>query len=751
MTSVRHSRALVYPAVLLGASLLSVAAPAAAQGPPAAPPGAVHRPVVVAPGRHDATPAALRDMPRLPPREEEEEPHAPLPVRGGPPSEVGRPDAAVQQGGPTRNAIAPAASFEGVGNISGVLPPDTVGDVGPSHYVQWVNLNFAIFDKQGSLVYGPASGASLWQGFNGACAANNDGDPVVLYDERANRWLMSQFALPNYPSGPYYQCIAVSQTGDPTGAYYRYQYSFSKLNDYPKFGVWGDGYYMTINQFSCQLAGCSWAGQGVAAFDRARMLQGANANMQYVDMASDSSLGGMLPADADGPTAPPAGGAPFVQFDDGPDQLQFWLFSVNWSNANASSFTRAALLPTASFDSNMCRGSRNCVPQPGTSRKLDAIADRLMYRLQYRNFGTYEAMVVNHTVDVGGDRAGLRWYELRKPSGGSWGIAQQGTYAPDDGLHRWMGSAAMDGQGNIAIGYSVANSQTFPSMRFTGRLATDPAGVMTITESDLQAGGGSQTHSASRWGDYAMLSVDPTDNCTFWFTSEYYQTTSSAGWNTHIGTFFLPGCGGTPPPPTLDAPSGLSASATSATSVTLGWTDNSGTAENGFEIERCTGGSCSDFSQIGLAVANATSYTDTTAVADTTFRYRVRAYAGSTVSGYSNTANATTPPNPTPSGTMTVGLSGSSSAQGRNGWRAFVTVTVHDGSGALVSGATVGGSFTNGGGSGSCTTDATGSCTIQSSRLSTGVGSVTFSVSSATHASLTWDGGPATTEPIVKP
>jgi hypothetical protein len=447
-------------------------------------------------------------------------------------------------------------NFEGLSNaaqstVSGfyVWPPDTNGDVGPNHYVQWVNLAFAIYDKAGGKVYGPAAGKTLWSGFSGPCQTSNDGDPIVLYDHLADRWLFSQFALPNYPSGPFYQCIAVSQTGDPTGSYYRYAFlvSQNKMNDYPKFGVWPDGYYMAVNQFSSS----SWAGEGVAAFERAKMLSGASAGMVYFDLyGTDPNLGGMLPSDFDGP-APPSGTPNyFVEMDDdswgySQDQLQIWAFSVNWSSPGGSTFTRLTTLPTAPFDSNMCGYTSNCIPQPSTRKKLDAISDRLMYRLQYRNFGTHASLLTNHTVDVDGfDHAGIRWYELRN-SGSGWGIQQQGTYAPDAD-HRWMGSLAMDGSGNIALGFSVSGQNTSPSIRYTGQLASDSAfGEMTLGEASIIAGTGSQTGS-SRWGDYSMMAVDPTDD-TFWYTQEYYQTTSSAGWQTRIGSFSLAGV--SPPPP----------------------------------------------------------------------------------------------------------------------------------------------------------------------------------------------------------
>jgi hypothetical protein len=304
---------------------------------------------------------------------------------------------------------------------------------------------------------------------------------------------------------------------------------------------------MTINQYTA--VSLQFAGQGVVAFDREKMLAGLQANMIYFDLSSiDMNLGGMLPADLDGP-APPAGSPGyFVQMDDdawgyaAADELQLWKFHVDWNTPSASAFTGPALLPTSPFDSNLCDYARNCIPQPGTTSTLDAMADRLMYRLQYRNFGTHESLVVNHTVDVdGSDHAGIRWYEVRAP-GSAPVIYQQGTYAPDAD-HRWMGSAAMDAAGNLAIGFSVSSTTTAPSVRYTGRLAADPLGTLTQGEGELVAGGGSQGHASGRWGDYSMLAVDPRDGCTFWYTQEYYAASSDSGWRTRIGSFAFPSCG----------------------------------------------------------------------------------------------------------------------------------------------------------------------------------------------------------------
>ena len=537
-------------AVLLGTATFVAAPHAQQRGPSAAAPG---RPIFVPASRMDVSPA-LRKIPVLPPKAGARRTETPLFRRLVGPASADP----VVQSNPLSLLIAPPSfSVEGVNNVNGVLPPDTNGDVGPNHYVQWVNLSFAVYSKGSSttppaLLYGPAAGNTLWTGFGGPCESTNNGDPVVRYDHLADRWVMSQLSLPNdffglFLEPPFYQCIAVSATSDPLGPYYRYQFSFDNLNDYPKLGVWPDAYYMTMNEFSAP--SLKYAGQGVVAFDRASMLLGLPAGMIFFDLGSvDINLGGMLPSDLDGP--PPPAGTPnfYAQVDDDAwgyapvDQLQIWRFHVDWSNPSASTFTHAASIPTAPFDSNLCGYAQNCIPQPGTTVGLDTLADRLMYRLQYRNFGDHESLVVNHTVDVDGtDHAGVRWYEIRDPNGSPF-IYQQGSYAPDSD-NRWMGSAAMDSAGDLAIGFSVSSSSTYPSIRYAGRLATDPLGTLAQGETELMTGSGVQTDSSSRWGDYSMLTVDPVDDCTFWYTQEYYAATSDpTGWRTRIGAFSFPAC-----------------------------------------------------------------------------------------------------------------------------------------------------------------------------------------------------------------
>jgi len=456
-------------------------------------------------------------------------------------------DAAVQAS-PGTGMPAPMQNFEGLGNVDGAFRPDTSGDVGPNNYMQWINLSFAIFNKQGSMVYGPAAGSTLFPGTS-VCGTRNGGDPIVLYDQLAHRWFASQSAYQSLVNGPYYQCVAVSRTSDPTGEWCAYQFlsHTTKFTDYSKFGIWPaqHAYVMSSPQY---LRAASFAGIGVWAFERDQILACQPARVVYQDMTSIApNLPRMLPADVDGPTAPPAGtAAPLLTMNwNGSglpaNTLQLWNATVDWSASPSVTVTHQADLSTASYDSNLCNYARSCIAQPGTTSKVDAMSDRLMYRLAYRNFGNRQVMVVNHTVDTGNDHAGIRWYELSKTSG-AWAIAQQGTYSPDS-LNRFMGSAAMDRMGNMAIGYSVSDgTSTYPGVRYAGRLASDPAGQLSQGERTLATGSGAQTQSSSHWGDYSMMSVDPSNDCTFWYSQEYYVTTGKMSWSTRIGSFKFPNC-----------------------------------------------------------------------------------------------------------------------------------------------------------------------------------------------------------------
>lgn len=492
--------------------------------------------------KHDQS-RPLRDLPATGP--EVEKPNHEHPVKAIPHPEQKDTlveDKALQTeslNGPTPLVNVGAVSgFDGVGIPNygvNAAPPDTNGAVGPNHYVQWVNEAFAVFDKaSGGMLPGfPKNGNTLWSGFGGPCQTSNDGDPIVKYDRAADRWVLTQFAV---SSTPYRQCVAVSTTPDPTGSYYRYEFTYgTQFNDYPKVGVWPDGYYVTYNMFN---NGQTFSGGWVCAWDRTKMLAGLAATQQCFNLGT--SFGGLLPSDADGLTPPPVGTPNYV-LNFGSNSLNLWKFHVDWvTPANSNVGTRISL-PVSAF-TTACGGGA-CITQPSTTQKLDSLADRLMYRLAYRNFGTYASLVVNHSVNVGATRktqhSGVRWYEIRVTNGTP-SVFQQGTFSPDSN-HRWMGSAAMDKVGNIGLGYSLSGTSVRPSIYFTGRNPGDPAGTMQA-ETSLLSGVGSQTGNLARWGDYSSLSVDPTDDCTFWYTTEYLKSSGSFNWSTFIGKVKFTNC-----------------------------------------------------------------------------------------------------------------------------------------------------------------------------------------------------------------
>ena len=434
--------------------------------------------------------------------------------------------------------VTAGLNFAGVGNgdygfTPNAAPPDTNGAVGATQYVQWVNESFAVFDKAtGALVHGPVAGNTLWSGFGGGCETNNDGDPIVQYDKAANRWVLTQFSV---SSTPFLQCVAVSTTSDATGTYARYAFTQPNFNDYPKLGVWSDGYYFSFNMFS----GNRFVGARACAFDRSAMLAGSPASQICFQLSS--AFGGLLPSDLDGAAAPPAGSPNFyVAF--GSNSLNLWKFHVDFATPANSTFTGPTSIPVAAFAA-ACSGGGTCIPQAGTSQQLDSLADRLMYRLAYRNFGDHESLVVNHSVSAGSS-VGVRWYELRSPNATPT-VFQQGTYAPDSSF-RWMGSIGMDKAGNIAVGYSVSSASMNPAIRFTGRAPGDTLGTLQA-ENSIKEGGGSQNGGLNRWGDYSAMTIDPGDDCTFFYTNEYLKATGSFNWSTQIASFKFPSCNSAPP------------------------------------------------------------------------------------------------------------------------------------------------------------------------------------------------------------
>jgi hypothetical protein len=363
----------------------------------------------------------------------------------------------------------------------------------------------------------------------------------VLYDSLADRWLISQFTA----AAPYNECIAISSTGDPTGTWNRYAFTLSMdaFPDYPHLAVWPDGYYMSVNWF---LNEATYMGPRPYVFDRARMLAGQVATFQTTDPLGPA-VEPLLPSDLDGNAAPPPG-EPNI-FLSASNPLQLYQFHVDWTTPANSTWANTAHLIPAAF-SPICGTNPNCLPQPRSGQRLDAVDDRVMHRLAYRNFGDHEALIATHTVDVGNSLAGIRWYEIRDPAG-SPTIFQQGSYAPDDD-HRWLPSAAQDQDGNLAIGYNVTSWTTYPSIRIAGRLAADPLGTLAQGETRLLEGTASQPRSP-HWGDYNSMSVDPMDGCTFWYTSAYIDAATGA-WKTLITTFRFAACRGLPPPTVTGTP-----------------------------------------------------------------------------------------------------------------------------------------------------------------------------------------------------
>jgi hypothetical protein len=417
-------------------------------------------------------------------------------------------------------------NFDGV-PMSGYWPPDTDGDVGPNHYFQVVNVRFAIYDKDGTKLIGPLNNSTIFQGLP---HNNNDGDAVVLYDENADRWLFSQFSLPNYPYGPFYENVAISTTPDPTGTWNRYQYTFTDMPDYPKLSVWGDGYYMTIRRFASGTG--SWISPSAVAMERTKMLAGDPApNMVMFNLPS--SCDGPLPADCDSDFPPDTTPCPVCYLVKGSSaSIKVNNFHVDWTTTSNSSFTLAGTISISPFTA---WNYESIVPQKGTSQKLDVFSRKVvMFRMPFRKFDDHWSMLLNTTVNAS-SIAGIRWMEIRN-TGSGWSLYQEGTYNPDANF-RWMGSIAMDSVGNIALGFSISSSNMYPSIRYTGRMNGDPLGVMTIAERGIFNGAGSQTSSDGRWGDYSAMAADPSTPGKFWYTQEYYTSTSQANWKTRIASF----------------------------------------------------------------------------------------------------------------------------------------------------------------------------------------------------------------------
>jgi hypothetical protein len=435
------------------------------------------------------------------------------------------------------------AGFEGPqGPSPGRNPSDNSLAAGPDRIVQIVNSRMAVFDKQGKALYGAVPTNTIFKGFGGVCEERNNGDAVVRYDQLAGRWL---FTMPifrrieNRPEEPYSMCYAVSQGADPLGPYHRYEFRRKLFPDYPRPAVWPDGYYNPTS------TGDEVIQKHICIADRAKMLRGAAATEQCIVIDGVNFLNN---ADIDGQGLPPAG-APNIMMAAGGTQLKgvlqddaiyFWKVHVDWENPKNTAATGPVKIPVAPYH-YLCGGQlTNCVPQPGTDRRLDAQGDKIMQRLVYRNRGGVESIVAVHSVDTAAGAGGVRWYEFRLDKKRDPVLYQQGTYAPDS-FYRWMASPGMDRMGNIGIGFSFGGAPNYASQRFAARMAKDPHGQLTTAEAVLATGAAAQTY-GNRWEDYTTLAMDPSDDCTFWYVGDYYKE-GATNYSTKIGAFRLPGCG----------------------------------------------------------------------------------------------------------------------------------------------------------------------------------------------------------------
>ncbi len=437
---------------------------------------------------------------------------------------------------------APLVSNKSLGvNLVGMpgvtSPADPSLDVGPNHVIQMINgtggSTFKIWDKSGNVI----QNSTTFDNFMNSASLNGNpgwggaGDPIVIYDQRADRWLLTEFS-----SSGNNLYVAVSTTADPTGSYYTYTINMPSFPDYPKYSVWENEYVITANLGSSD----------IVALPRADMLAGVSTNAQKFTQANFGTIGfqASTPVNMDGTTLPPAGTPSMVMrmTDDAwngasADALEIWELDIDWATPSNSSFTLTSTLGVSSFDSGLCGyTSFQCIPQPGTNTILDPLRELLMNRIHYRNFGTHESIVCCHSIDLdGNDWAGIRWYELRRSGGtsGTWSIYQEGTYSPDSD-HRWMPTIGLSATGNIGLAYNVSSSSTFPSLRYTGRKECDPLGTMTESETIIVAG--TQSNGSNRWGDYNALGLDPTDGETFWMTGMYGNS------KTRVAAFDIGSC-----------------------------------------------------------------------------------------------------------------------------------------------------------------------------------------------------------------
>jgi hypothetical protein len=485
---------------------------------------------------------------------------------------------------PVPSMPAPLLTFEGINftqtQCAFCWPPDTNGDVGPNHYVQSVNTSFRVFDKSGN----PLSPVTTFNSFfaplgqGTPCGSNqNHGDPFVSYDHIADRWVITDIALVSLPGNSFWECIGVSQTGDPTGSYYLYALQHDPANpnrygDYPKFALWPDAYYLTMNEFT-ELTPQGFVGVRVYALDRASMISGGPTNaigftIGLVGVGNSYSL---VPASFRTGSAPPAGEHEFLLAVDATfpgvtlTQVHGWYFHVDFiTPANSTLGLGIEHTPNAEITVNPFvqawtdTDSDALVPQQGTSRKLATVGDKIMTPVVYQNHNGTESLWAAQTtmLNFPNGPTAVSWYQF-DVNGGNFSadpVQQQEWTNDDDGLWRWMPSIAVDQNGNVAIGYSTSSPSIYAGIRYAGRLSSDPLNNLGQGEAEMTNGSGAQLTSYSRWGDYTMTTIDPIDSITFWHTNEYYQTTGDHNWFTRVGKFQFRSASPTPTPTPIVTP-----------------------------------------------------------------------------------------------------------------------------------------------------------------------------------------------------
>lgn len=354
---------------------------------------------------------------------------------------------------------------------------------------------------------------------------------------------------PPGPQGPYGMCYAISTGDDPTGSYFRYEFLRALFPDYPRPAIWTDGYYVPTSTGDNRISDTVATQKHACVVERDKMLKGLPAREQCVIVENVNFLNN---ADVDGKTLPPAG-APNIMLAAGAEQLSgkfdddgiyAWQMHVNWDDPRQTTVSGPTKITVAPYH-YLCDGQlSNCVPQPGTDHRLDSQGDKLMARLVYRNINGKETMVAVHSVNTSAGGGGVRWYEFAiDPKTRAVSLKQQSTYAPE-GFFRWMGSPAIDKNGNIGIGYSFGGTPNFAGQRFAGRLASDPLNQLTLKEAVLVEGEAPESTGRDvrqRWEDYTQTAVDPVDDCTIWYVGDYVKK-GAASYSTKIGAFRLPGC-----------------------------------------------------------------------------------------------------------------------------------------------------------------------------------------------------------------